>query len=721
VVYSRRVINTKPLALLTCLFLQLAQAPAQGRPDTVPRAASAFDFYDDANPMLSVTRPLERGIESFESRARALSGGEEPFGIVLSGGSARAFAHIGVLRALEGAGIHPDYLVADSMGAIVALLYGAGVSPDDIERLFEAFPPSSLFDPELPLSGGFLNSSRFSALLRFLVGDLDLSDLPIPVLVLCEDLSSRRQLRLAEGDFTTVLLASFALPAVFEPVKLEGFRLIDGGITALVPVEAAYEFGSRVVVATALYNRSLDLDNAFVVLNRSIDIGKTRRSIEELLRYRPAVIRCDVEGLSYMEFSRPREIAARGEASARAVLPEIAAISPPRALPEGLLARRTEFSRRIDTLIAVKARGGAPGGKPDLWAMTEFRLLDEADNGFPFLQGLRYAGLGASGRAGGLTSKVAALAGLDGDASHAWGAKVDLGLTADTGGVKGLGSTMGISALALGAFQSSSSQDLPRVEPRLGIVTATARLAWSAGGPPARNAVATASALASVEARAEARFPLGAGDPGQPGPSWDVEGGFVLGNLPPSPATEGSDRIARSRPLAEAGLHWLFDADGNAGPSARLAASLPLGPNFVLRLRDSVRVAFEGPGWDEAADFSFRGPPIERLATGRALASLDLVWRADVLEFDLGESLIFQRPELGLYVDAACAANGLDLGSEPPFIEAEARSARMVVGMAAQLGASILGLSPFDLSFHAGWALDGSGLAIGLRAGLLTR
>ncbi|HOR28253.1 MAG TPA: NAD(P)(+) transhydrogenase (Re/Si-specific) subunit beta, partial [Candidatus Sumerlaeota bacterium] len=77
--------------------------------------------------------------------------------------------------------------------------------------------------------------------------------------------------------------------------------LAIGGVIGLVPVNAAYKYSARVAVSTTLYDKALDYSNAFVNLNRAIDIAKTRRSVEELLAHRPPLIRCDVEGLSFMQ------------------------------------------------------------------------------------------------------------------------------------------------------------------------------------------------------------------------------------------------------------------------------------------------------------------------------------------------------------------------------------------------------------------------------------
>ena len=122
------------LAFIVALLLPSGAAfPASGQ-EAARAGASAYSFYESEGNLLETVKPIKVGEAGFIARARTLAGDGEPFGLVLSGGSARAFAHIGVLRALEEAGVNPDFIVADSMGAVIALLYGAGVSPDDLLR-----------------------------------------------------------------------------------------------------------------------------------------------------------------------------------------------------------------------------------------------------------------------------------------------------------------------------------------------------------------------------------------------------------------------------------------------------------------------------------------------------------------------------------------------------------------------------------------------------------
>lgn len=241
-------------------------------------------------------------------------------GLVLSGGSARAFAHIGVLRRLEELGVVPDFIVANSMGSIVGLLYAAGLSPDQIYELVAGTEIAALFEPSLPLRGGILDPRRFSDLVELYVGNPRIEDLPIPILVACEDLITKREIRLAAGELRTVLEAAYALPVYFPPVPYGGHLLVDGGITNLVPLGTAMEYSPYVLVSSTFYDaKGLNLRNPLVILNTSIDIGKRRAGMADLQEYPEAVwIRCSVESFSFMSFDRLSELDSEGYRSADA-------------------------------------------------------------------------------------------------------------------------------------------------------------------------------------------------------------------------------------------------------------------------------------------------------------------------------------------------------------------------------------------------------------------
>lgn len=306
-------------------------------------------FADDT--LLLADEPIIYGEESFIERINEKTGGErEPVGVVLSGGSARAFAHIGVLQYLEEQGIVPDFIVSNSMGSIIALLYSAGLSPQQIVQVITSTDIGQLFDFTIPINTGLLNVDKFKSCLSAYLGeDLRLEELTIPVIVVCEDMVTKRQVLLAEGDFYEILAASFALPVYFGSVEFKDHVLIDGGIANLVPLDVAYKYSSNILVSTTFYaGKNLNLKNPLTGLNVSIDIGKRRQGVQELLSHPDAVwVRCNVEDFSFMDFGSCQLIAQQGYKSSQEVANQIASFATLYNKDEQSISINTEFKEKL--------------------------------------------------------------------------------------------------------------------------------------------------------------------------------------------------------------------------------------------------------------------------------------------------------------------------------------------------------------------------------------
>lgn len=284
-------------------------------------ALSAFAFDDSV--LLQSTMRLE-GEEEFLQRLEAVKSEREPLGLVLSGGSARAYAHIGVLREMEKADIKPDFIVANSMGAIIGLLYASGISADDIEYLVTQVDLNSFFDMIVPLHGGLLNSRYFDEVLSRLFPDryFDIKDSVIPILIPTEDLYTKRQIVFATGEITDVMRASFAMSAMMEPVDMtlsDGtkVRLVDSGAVDLGSISVAERYSTNLIISTALYTPQLNFNNPITVLNRTFSIGKERILINDLLTKDYQWLRNDVEHFSFMDFANVTDIVEHGADSAR--------------------------------------------------------------------------------------------------------------------------------------------------------------------------------------------------------------------------------------------------------------------------------------------------------------------------------------------------------------------------------------------------------------------
>ena len=284
------------------------------------RALVAAPVLNNSNDLLAATIPIPYGEEHFRQRLLEQTGGErDPVGLVLSGGSARAFAHIGVLELLEEEGIVPDFIISNSMGSIVGILYAAGLSPQQIRVMISRLDITQLFDLSLPLGGGLLDISRFLSVVAAHLGeDMRIEDLPIPIMIVAEDLATKRQVRIMEGNLLTVMGAAFALPVYFTPVSYNGHLLVDGGVTNLVHLGVAHEYTDTAIVSTTFYDaKHINLRNPLSILNVSIDIGKRRLGAQQLIDRPYAIwIRCDVEDFSFMAFSEVEQLAGIGYGSA---------------------------------------------------------------------------------------------------------------------------------------------------------------------------------------------------------------------------------------------------------------------------------------------------------------------------------------------------------------------------------------------------------------------
>jgi NTE family protein len=226
------------LALSTSVFAEdvavqdptvpVETAVATVEPQSTEDSSVSISSTQSQDDLLLSGEPLAYGDEAFRQRILQRTGGKRPaIGLVLSGGSARAMAHIGVLKYLEEQGIVPDYIVSNSMGSIVGLLYAAGMSPGQIERCISTMDLSKVISFTLPLEGGLLKADSLASYAVSLLNgsntkSLRLEDLSIPIIVVQEDLVTKRQILVSEGDFATILRASFAIPVYFPSVEYQG-------------------------------------------------------------------------------------------------------------------------------------------------------------------------------------------------------------------------------------------------------------------------------------------------------------------------------------------------------------------------------------------------------------------------------------------------------------------------------------------------------------------
>jgi NTE family protein len=181
------------------------------------------------------------------AQPRALAGSPR-VALVLGSGSMRGFAHVGVIAALEEAGIHPGLIVGTSAGSMVGALAASGLSAAQIERASGELGWTLLTDIAVPRRG-IVGGERVETFVRRHVQARPIEAMPIPFAAVATDARTGEAVILNRGDTAAAVRASSSIPALFEPVSASGRMLVDGSLAAPTPVRIARRLGAQVVIA----------------------------------------------------------------------------------------------------------------------------------------------------------------------------------------------------------------------------------------------------------------------------------------------------------------------------------------------------------------------------------------------------------------------------------------------------------------------------------------
>jgi NTE family protein len=173
-------------------------------------------------------------------------------GLALGSGSARGWAHVGVIRALERAGVHPDMVCGTSIGALVGAAYASGELEQFEQWLLGLSFSDVLSFMDVHLSGGVIKGERLMEFFRRSFIDRPIESLTMPFAAVATALHSGAEIWLREGSTIDAVRASIALPALFTPVVREGQMLVDGALVNPVPVSLARAMGADIVIAVDL-------------------------------------------------------------------------------------------------------------------------------------------------------------------------------------------------------------------------------------------------------------------------------------------------------------------------------------------------------------------------------------------------------------------------------------------------------------------------------------
>ncbi len=242
--------------------------------------------------------------------------------LVLGSGGPRGYAHIGVLRVLEEAGIIPDLVVGSSVGSLIGVFWACGFSALEIDELSKQGGPLTIFDPSIFADRGWIKGDKLQHYVEQSINRLSLEKLPRRLIVAVTRRDDKQPRFLMNGNAGVAVRASSAMPGIISPVGIQGVEYEDGDVSLPVPVTPAIDAGAQFIIAVDVSAR------AGTTPANAPDSFK-RRDMARLERIKPEVARADFiiqPNLGYWAgpmSSYFKESRALGETYARTVLPDL--------------------------------------------------------------------------------------------------------------------------------------------------------------------------------------------------------------------------------------------------------------------------------------------------------------------------------------------------------------------------------------------------------------
>lgn len=233
-------------------------------------------------------------------------------GIAFGGGGARACAQCGAVQALREYGVKPDIVSGTSAGAIMAVLYSAGLSSQQLVDLFEGLDFfKDIVTPEVP-RGGMFSSAPLLALLRSILPYKNLEDLPVTTYVVASDLEKGCVKIFKEGEIAPRVVASCSIPIIFTPIKIDGAHYVDGGVFQNLPVPAIREECRKVISFSLLHLEDEKYhDNLISVANRSFNMILASNELADM-RLSDLDVKLDTSGCNAYDLSKLEILFKRG-------------------------------------------------------------------------------------------------------------------------------------------------------------------------------------------------------------------------------------------------------------------------------------------------------------------------------------------------------------------------------------------------------------------------
>ncbi len=308
-------------------------------------------------------------------------------GLVFSGGGAKGFAHVGVLKVLEEAGVRVDYIGGTSMGSMVGSLYAAGYSAKEIDSIFKSVDFAKIMLDDVPrkskpfyekengekhvislpvkkgkigipkaLSKGQNVANLLTEMLSHVDTILDFNKLPIPFVCVATDIETGEKVVLNSGFLPKAIQASSAFPTLLHPVEIDERLLVDGGILDNYPVDEVKKLGPDIIIGVELGNDLStrdDLDSAVDIINQIMSF-QIYASYEDNIKNTDVHITPDMTGYSVTTFESYDEIFALGETAAREHYDELVKIAQQQTIKRAPYIREKQESEIIIKSIQIE-------------------------------------------------------------------------------------------------------------------------------------------------------------------------------------------------------------------------------------------------------------------------------------------------------------------------------------------------------------------------------
>ena len=300
-------------------------------------------------------------------------------GLVLSGGGAKGFAHVGVLKVLEASGVRVDFIGGTSMGAVVGALYASGYSASSIDSILRAIDFNSFLRDQLPrsqtaffekqfgekhlltfpvqkgkidfpkaLATGQCVYNRLSTLFSHVDNPFDFTHLPIPFYCVATELETGEVHFFEKGSLPASVRASASLPTLLEPIEIEGKAYIDGGVSNNFPIEKMQSKDVQYIIGVDVQqslNSKEALTSALSILNQIINYPM-QRSKDQNTQFADLMIRPKLEVFSVSSFSSVAQIIEAGEVAASQYKP----------LLDEIASRQVQESLKKEPEVSFKER-----------------------------------------------------------------------------------------------------------------------------------------------------------------------------------------------------------------------------------------------------------------------------------------------------------------------------------------------------------------------------